>query len=310
MRIKLGPAFGRRPPWPRLALAACLLLLPGARAAAQLNTSEAKGPASAGLNRARALSMLDHIKDVLKEEYYDKGLRAIDLDRRFKGAAERIKKLDNNWQMFPVIAQLLLEFNDSHTRFIPPARSDRVEYGISLQMVGETCYVVDVKKGSDAEAQGVRVGDVALRVGQHPLTREDLWRINYLIYQLAPRPDLPVTLRGDGGAERRLVLKAGFKSLEERRREARRRRDELSQSPFKCVALGDLVMSDGQRLEGRGVVPDVTAGARARGEDPVLAYAAHLFGAPVGAEEAGKFYFLTKSPEDEDEEEGDGGADK
>jgi C-terminal processing protease CtpA/Prc len=57
------------------------------------------------------------------------------------------------------------------------------------------------------------------------------------------------------------------------------------------VTDADLVMADGGRLEGVGVLPDElilpTASDLAAGRDPVLARALTLAGAPLGAAEAG-----------------------
>lgn len=62
-------------------------------------------------------------------------------------------------------------------------------------------------------------------------------------------------------------------------------------------------MSDGQSLEGIGVVPDKTIGptgqALAEGTDPVLAYAATMFGAQLTPEQAGRLYFIKRQSETE-----------
>jgi C-terminal processing protease CtpA/Prc len=67
------------------------------------------------------------------------------------------------------------------------------------------------------------------------------------------------------------------------------------------VTVADLVMSDGHRLEGAGVVPDIALGptgrALAEKTDPLLAYAASLFGAQISEEDAGKYYFIRPVPE-------------
>jgi C-terminal processing protease CtpA/Prc len=67
------------------------------------------------------------------------------------------------------------------------------------------------------------------------------------------------------------------------------------------VTVGDFLMSDGQRLEGKGVIPDIlilsTERDLAEKTDPVLAYAATLLGTPVSAENAGKFGFSAPVPE-------------
>ena len=74
------------------------------------------------------------------------------------------------------------------------------------------------------------------------------------------------------------------------------------------VSVSDLIMSDGKRLEGVGVVPDALVGptgqALLEGNDPVLSYATSLFGAKLTPAEAGKFYFIRQQPE-EDEIESD-----
>jgi C-terminal processing protease CtpA/Prc len=425
---------------------------------AQIAIDRAASPANAKLNRSRGLNMLDEIKDVIKLRYYDKNYRGINLDERFKTAAERIKKMDTNSQIFRVIAQVLLEFNDSHTRFIPPGRANRVEYGFSLQMIGGNCFVVDVKKGSDAEVKGLKVGDIITGVGNFALTREILWKMNYLLYSLDPQESIKVYVLNADRTEREIEVKAVFKSIEEREKEAKKRRKEKQENPYKCqpinseaiackletfsvdkkfidkmmkevgehkkfildlrgngggyvkieeyltghffdrdvkiadfvmrdktkeliaktqrekvykgelivlidsdsasasevfarviqierrgkivgdvsagavmtsyfipmtnargvpgsetislfavnLTIADLIMRDGKRLEAAGVIPDYPVGPTGKAlfekTDPVLAYSAELLGAKLTAEDAGKFYFLTKKPEEADEE--------
>ena len=74
------------------------------------------------------------------------------------------------------------------------------------------------------------------------------------------------------------------------------------QVSFISVSVGDLIMKDGNRLEGVGVSPDLPVGptpmALLMRTDPVLAYAAELTGAPIQAEKAGEFNFLHPKTED------------
>ena len=75
------------------------------------------------------------------------------------------------------------------------------------------------------------------------------------------------------------------------------------------VTVGDLIMSDGNRLEGIGVIPDKPVGPSAvalfEKDDPVLAYATSLFGTQLTAEKAHEFHFITYRYEGDDEEEGE-----
>ncbi len=441
-------------------IAICFLLSHGT-AQAQVRIDEVVGKSDPKLNRSRGLSMLDGIKDALEEHYYDKNYRGIDIDQRFKAAAQTIKTLETNAQIFRVIAGLLLEFNDSHTRFYPPGRSNRIEYGFSMQMIGNVCLIVDVKKGSDAEKKGLKVGDVIARIGQYPVTRDTLWVLNYYLYYLEPMPVLPVFIRMPDKTENGIAVEASFKSLKDRQNEADKRRKEKKENPYKCrkvsaeliacklstfsvekkfidqmmkeasegskllldlrgnrggyvkieeylvghffdrevkiadvikrrktegrvakpvkngrftgelivlidsdsasasevfarvvqiekrgkivgdvsagavmtsyglsmanqrgvpghetlsfygmnVTIGDLVMSDGNRLENVGVIPDhpvgPTAEALARRSDPVLSFAANLMGVKITPEDAGKFEFIRKKAEDDDDDEKD-----
>ena len=72
------------------------------------------------------------------------------------------------------------------------------------------------------------------------------------------------------------------------------------------VTIADLVMSDGQRLEGAGVIPDKAVGptsfALAKKTDQVLAYAISEFGVRLSAKDAGKYYFVRPVPEPSEEQ--------
>jgi carboxyl-terminal processing protease len=185
-------------------------------------------------NRERGLDMLAEIKRAIKDNYYDPKFRGINIDERFKLAAERIKTLNTYWQIFREIAQTVVDFNDSHTRFLPPSWANRPEYGFSLQMIGDTCYLVDVKKGSDAEAKGLKVGDVVLALGQYAVTRETLWKLNYLLYQIDPQEVLTLSIQSPDGRQRTVWVRAKFKTPAERLKETRSRETEKKQRPFKC----------------------------------------------------------------------------
>jgi C-terminal processing protease CtpA/Prc len=171
-------------------IALCTLLLLPQTLLAQVQINEISSPTKAKLNRERGLNMLDEIKSLIKENYYDKNFRGINLDERFKIAKEKVKTLDTNRQIFRVIAQVVLEFNDSHTRFYPPNRVHRVEYGFTMQMIGQNCFITDVKKDSDAEAKGLKPGDLVVGIGDYAPTRENLWKMNYVFYALDPQESI------------------------------------------------------------------------------------------------------------------------
>ncbi|HET8781971.1 MAG TPA: S41 family peptidase [Pyrinomonadaceae bacterium] len=150
--------------------------------------------------------MLRRIKDQLKKNYYDPKFRGMDLDARFKTAEEKIKTATSVGQIFGTIAQVLADLDDSHTFFIPPSRAYTTEYGWTMQIVGDRCFVSTVDKGSDAEAKGVKPGDEVLDAGGYKIDRTNLWKFNYLYNALRPQPGIRVTLRSPNGEPRELEL--------------------------------------------------------------------------------------------------------
>lgn len=203
---------------------------------AQSGIDETKGTSVSG-NRSRGLRMLKDIKYTIKSTYYDPQFHGINLDERFDKAAETIKTLDANWQIYREIANILLEFNDSHTRFLPPMRTHYVEYGFAMQMIGNDCHIVSVKPGSDAEAKQLHSGDVVVKIGNYPPARENLWMLKYLIYSLDPQPGLSLTVKGLDGKERVVNIKAELLSNEEKWRRDDKRREDRKNYGYKCAEI-------------------------------------------------------------------------
>lgn len=159
-------------------------------------------------DRDRGQVMLRRIKEDLKKNYYDPKYRGMDLDARFKTAEEKIKTATSVGQIFGIIAQVLIDLDDSHTFFIPPERAYTNDYGWTMQMVGDQCFVSTVDKGSDAETKGVKPGDEVLEAGGYQIDRTNLWKFNYLYNALRPQPFIRVVLRSPNSEPRQLELLA------------------------------------------------------------------------------------------------------
>jgi C-terminal processing protease CtpA/Prc len=158
--------------------------------------------------RERGQVMLMRIKEELKKNYYDANYRGMDLDARFAAASEKIKTAASVGQILGIIAQVLIELDDSHTFFLPPQIQTKVDYGWTIQVIGERCFVNSVDKGSDAEAKGVKIGDEVIEAGGFTLGRKNLWKFNYLFGVLRPQPVIRTTLRSPNGETRQLDLLA------------------------------------------------------------------------------------------------------
>jgi C-terminal processing protease CtpA/Prc len=134
----------------------------------------------------RDVEILDFIESTIRANYYDAAYQGIDLGAHFKSFREKLKKSKSDQESMAILAASLLEFNDSHTMFLPPAFEEKLDPGWKMTMIGESCVVTKVDPQSDAENQGLKPGDIILSVdGVQPL-RKDLWKIEYLFRYLSP----------------------------------------------------------------------------------------------------------------------------
>lgn len=175
------------------------------------DTSKPNPDGNARRAREYASQMLDEISRLMTENYYDKGFHGIDLKKRIKEAKERLKTLEYNWQMYRVPAQVLLELDDSHT-FLGLPRTDNFDYGLRWQMIGEDCFVTYVDKKSDAFKQGVEPGDQILKIGKAVPNRADLWKIEFVLYNLDPAKLIELAIRKPDQTEKTLRIAASTTS--------------------------------------------------------------------------------------------------
>lgn len=166
------------------------------------------GQSLSNYDREAGRQMLQMIRLDIEKDYYDPSFRGINLQERFSQADERIKNAKSNGEIFGVIAQALLDFDDSHLFFIPPGRVASVEYGWQMQAIGDKCYVIAVKPGSDAEAKGLKRGDLILSIDGFTPTREVMWKMQYYYYTLRPKPGMRLVVQSPESAPRQLDVLA------------------------------------------------------------------------------------------------------
>jgi len=111
-------------------------------------------------------------------------------------------------QVFGIIAEAVLALNDSHTKFWPPERANRIEYGWQMQMIGDNCYVVAVKPGSDAEGKGLRIGDHLMSIDGFAPTQDIMWKMQYAYYTVRPQPGMRLAVQSPNGQRRQLDVMA------------------------------------------------------------------------------------------------------
>ncbi|MCW5960107.1 MAG: PDZ domain-containing protein [Pyrinomonadaceae bacterium] len=177
-----------------------------------LSASQVSNAQVTGVDRDRMKVMLKSLKKQIQKEYYDEKYHGIDLDARFSAAEEKLKNIKTVGEGFSVIAQVLLDFNDSHLYFIPPMTNVDVEYGYRAQMNGDGLYVVTVQPKSDAEAKGLKVGDQILSIEGFRPVKKEMWKVNYFYNTLSKRSNLTLDVLSPGETTpRKLKIDAKIK---------------------------------------------------------------------------------------------------
>ncbi len=160
------------------------------------------------LDRSRALDMLKAVSNDVKKHYYDPKMHGIDFDAKVAEARQKIEKATSFNMAMSHIAAALDTLNDSHTLFVPPQHSYRLDYGIQYQIIGNRCFVTHVRPKSDAETKGLKPGDEILTFNTYDINREDIVKIQYVFSALRPQPSLQLALRDPAGTERPVEVQA------------------------------------------------------------------------------------------------------
>ena len=166
-----------------------------------------------GIARGQAMSMLKNVKSAIKEDYYDPNYGGINIDERFKMAEEKLKTAETLNQAFAIIAQAVVDLNDSHTTFYPPSRNIITEYGWRMKMFGDKAFITGVKEKSDAEAKGLRIGDQVLKVNGFAPNRKELWKMIYYYQTINPVGAMNMEVLHPDGTPETLQIKTQVREL-------------------------------------------------------------------------------------------------
>lgn len=161
------------------------------------------------MDRVQAEQMLSGIHDALKKNYYDPKFHGVDVDARYQQYEAALKKTPTLGEAFRVIAAYLSGLHDSHTFFVPPGINFRFDYGFRMQMIGDRCFVTEVRPGSDAAAK-IHPGDEILKLGSYTVNRGDFHDVDYFLNTISPQGALQLQLRDPQGAERTELVRTAF----------------------------------------------------------------------------------------------------
>lgn len=153
------------------------------------------------IEKGRMKGILKIVKNEIKKNYYDPAFHGIDLEARFKAAEEKLSASTTTTQALGVIAQAVIDFNDSHLVFIPPPTGWKVDYGWRSTFYNDKCIITDVKPGSDAEAKGIKRGDQLLAIGGFRVSRKEMWKVNYFYNTISKRRAMNMTVLAPEASE-------------------------------------------------------------------------------------------------------------
>lgn len=158
-------------------------------------------------DQALIAAMLRTAHDDVRKYYYDPKIRGLDWDGLYQKWEANIPKAQNVGEGMRIVTAFLSELKDSHTFFLPPLRSVRMDYGYILEEVGDTCFVTQVRPNTDAAAK-LHIGDQVLRLDGYLVTREDFHALQYYRESLAQRDGTVMTVRMPTDEERELKVSA------------------------------------------------------------------------------------------------------
>ena len=160
------------------------------------------------IERQRTLDMLKTVKASLKDNYYDPSLPRHGCRSSLQNGRGKAQAGEFAWPG-PGNHCASVDGPQRFARLLhSTAPPETIEYGWEMQMIGDACFIVAVKPGSDAEKKGLKVGDLVSSVEGFKPTRKEMWKMNYYYRALSPRPGLQVVAQSPGAAPRELNLAA------------------------------------------------------------------------------------------------------
>jgi len=160
-------------------------------------------------DREQSEEMLSRIHDAVKKDYYDPKFHGVDMDVRYQKYETALKGAPTLGEAFRVVAAYLSGLHDSHTFFVPPSLTYRFDYGFRMQMIGDRCFVTEVRPDSDA-ATKIHLGDEILKLGTYTVNRGDFSDIEYYLNSLAPQGAIALQLRDPQGSTRSELVRTKF----------------------------------------------------------------------------------------------------
>lgn len=162
------------------------------------------------IQRERAQDILKFTANDIKKNYYDPKFHGVDWDAAVAHTREQIAQSTSFNMAMSHIAAMIDLLHDSHTFFLPPQHSYRIDYGMQYQIIGDRCFITRVRPGSNPESKGIKPGDEILEINGYTVDRDDLWKIQYVFNALRPQPALTFLLKDPAGVQHQIDVNTKF----------------------------------------------------------------------------------------------------
>jgi len=159
------------------------------------------------LQKDRARGMVRDVADAMRKNYYDPAYHGIDMAARFKQAEAEVQNAGTFGEAYGAIADALEPLNDSHTFFLPPPRPIRREVGYVQRMIGDRCFITEVRPNTDA-SEKIAPGDEVVAWEGYKPARATLWKLSYAINELNALPVVHMGIRRPDGSTRNVEVTA------------------------------------------------------------------------------------------------------
>lgn len=158
------------------------------------------------IERGRAHVMLQVAANEVRKHYYDPKFHGLDWNAKIAEAKKKINDAKSFNMAMSNIAAMLDSLHDSHTFLLPPEHAYHFDFGWQYQIIGERCFVTEVRSKSDAETKGLKTGDEVLTINGYTPSRDDLWKMQYVFSILRPQPELQLLLQDPAGKQRQVAV--------------------------------------------------------------------------------------------------------
>jgi C-terminal processing protease CtpA/Prc len=158
--------------------------------------------------RGRMEEIMDIVAKDIQKNFYDPKLKDLDWKVVTERARQRIRQADYLGEMMAAIASVPYQLNDSHTYFIPPGRSAKVDYGFKAEPFGKDILVYKLKKDGPAIKSELHLGDKIVGMNGFATKRENFFEMARYFEFLNPATELTLEVIRGTDAPRTIKIPA------------------------------------------------------------------------------------------------------